>query len=124
MVPAHAGLEHGHALSQPWVSHHEGTGTHDHLPYDATHSPMISATPMIPTSTENRNDIFRTDQSRPELLSDLSRADWPRRDRVTLTQLCRNSRRCQLSAVRIREPRRRPPGVREDLASSGLNRRR
>jgi hypothetical protein len=26
-VPAHAGLEHGHALSQPWVSHHEGSET-------------------------------------------------------------------------------------------------
>ena len=28
MVPAHAGLEHGHALSQPWVSHHEGSETY------------------------------------------------------------------------------------------------
>jgi hypothetical protein len=28
MVPAHAGLEHGHALSQPWVSHHEGNETY------------------------------------------------------------------------------------------------
>jgi hypothetical protein len=28
MVPAHAGLEHGHALSQPRVSHHEGSQTY------------------------------------------------------------------------------------------------
>jgi len=27
MVAAHAGLEHGHALSQPWVYHHEGSQT-------------------------------------------------------------------------------------------------
>ena len=27
MVPAHAGLEHGHALSQPWVYHHTPRGT-------------------------------------------------------------------------------------------------
>ena len=28
MVPAHAGPEHGHALSEPWVSHHEGSETY------------------------------------------------------------------------------------------------
>jgi len=90
MVPAHAGLEHGHALSQPWVSHHEGSETygvtvgrprhhrtHRRTAYTDT---APAAPPLACGITLGRSafgDCSRRGSAAPDKRLDADVADWP-----------------------------------------------
>src|SRR5450759_210326 len=95
MVPAHAGLEHGRALSQPWVSHHEGSETYGvTVPRPITgrtsgrpiRTPPPAAPPLACGITLGRSLVGRPKQESAASTSDVQdafSAIWDPRGSVT-----------------------------------------